>query len=123
MLSGTHASWSRSGGRDVQSRAHACRSLRGAATRGRGKGGCRGEEAGGRRQRAGGACTWGGAAVGPRVDRNDECWPSSVHFTRRSSYYATATKPGPTCSKKGCLNCGTVRQPLRIGSQGLDHRR
>ena len=33
----------------------------------------------------------------------------SVHFTRRSCYYATATKPGPTCSKEGCLK-GTVPQ-------------
>ena len=75
------------------------------ATRGRGKGGCRGEEAGGRWQRAGGgACTWGGVLPWVLVWTDiAECSPSSVHFARRSSYYATATKPGPTCSKKGCL--------------------
>ena len=39
----------------------------------------------------------------------------SVHFTRRSCYcyYATATKPGPTCSKEGCLK-GTVPPRNRL---------
>ena len=31
----------------------------------------------------------------------------SVHFTRRSCYYATATKPDLTCSEEGCLK-GTI---------------
>ena len=48
----------------------------------------------------------------------------SVHFTRRSSYYSTATKPGPTCSKKGCLNWdGTATGENRLtglGSQTID---
>ena len=37
----------------------------------------------------------------------------SVHFTRRSCYYATATKPGLTCSKEGCLK-GTVPERNRL---------
>ena len=32
----------------------------------------------------------------------------SVHFTRRSSCYAAATKPDLTCSEEGCLK-GTIQ--------------
>ena len=87
---------------------------------------CRGEEAGGQRQRAGEVVRARGVVL-PWV----HVWTAtmrdrlrSVHFTRRSSYYAKATKPGPTCLKEGCFNWdGTGTGDNRLtgfGSQTID---